>query len=272
MKSFRGKTVVITGGATGIGFALAKQFGADGANIVIGEPRQARLDEAVAALRAQGFEASAMVMDVTDPASVEAFADFAWATYGAVHVLINNAGIGLGMRSMVKQPLEDMRRVFDVNVFGVWHGSAIFGRRLIEQGEPAAIYNLGSENSFFNAVPKTAAYIASKHAVRGMTEAMREEFPDFITIGLICPGFVKSELTPPPFGDLAMDTDVFAAKVMEQIRAGEFYIVSHAYNIERIKPVHAEIERAYTTYARRYEGDEEFDVRTLLARVQAEQD
>ena len=267
MQDFRGKTAVITGGATGIGFALAKQFGAEGANIVIGEPRQDRLNEAVSALRLAGYEASAMAMDVTDPQSMEAFAAFAWEAYGAVHVLVNNAGIGLGPRSMVKQPLEDMRRIFDVNVFGVWHGSAVFGRRMIDQGEPAAIYNLGSENSFFNAVPKTAAYIASKHAVRGLTEAMRDEFPDFITIGLICPGFVKSELTPPPFGDLAMETDLFAAKTMEQIKAGAFYIVSHAYNVERFRPVHDEIEQAYAKYAPRYEGDEEYDVRTLLARV-----
>lgn len=268
MTSFKDKTVVITGGATGIGFALAKQFGADGAKIVIGEPREAHLDAAITALKQEGIEASAMVMDVTDPASVEAFADFAWATYGGVHVLINNAGIGLGMKSMTKQKLEDVHRVFDVNVFGVWHGASIFGRRMIEQGEPAAIYNLGSENSLFNAMPKTAAYIATKHAVRGMTEAMRDEFPDFIKIGLICPGFVKSDLTPPPVGNLAMDADTFAAKVMEQIRAGAFYIVTHASNMERIRPVHDEIEQAYATYAPRYDGDMEYDVKTLIKRLQ----
>lgn len=266
MTSFKGKTVVITGGATGIGFALAKRFGAEGANIVIGEPRQERLKEAAAKFAELGIEASTMIMDVTDPDSVEAFANFAWATYGSVHVLINNAGIGSGMRGMTKVPLEDLHRVMDVNFFGVWHGSAIFGKRMIEQGEPAWIYNLGSENSFFNAVPKTAPYIASKHAVRGLTEAMRDEFPDFIRIGLICPGFVKSEMTASPFGEQAMDTDAFAAKVVEQIRAGEFYVVTHAYNIERIRPIHEEVEAAYGKYAPRYDGDEEYDVPILMAR------
>lgn len=266
MTSYKGKTVAITGGATGIGFALAKRFGAEGANIVIGEPRQGRLDQAIAALSGLGVEARAQVLDVTEPDSVEAFADFAWNAFGAVHLLINNAGVGLGMRSLVKLPLEDMRRVFDVNVFGVWHGAASFGRRMIEAGQPAAIYNVGSENSFFNAAPKTAAYIASKHAVRGLTEALREDMPDFITVGLICPGFVHTEMTRGPFGQFAMDADTFAEKVVEQIRAGEFYVVTHSYNIERIRPVHEEIEAAYARYAPRHEGDEEHDVRTLMAR------
>lgn len=267
MKDFRNKTVAITGGATGIGFALAKQFGADGARIIIGEPRQNRLDEAVEALSALGIDARSTVMDVSDPASVEAFADFAWAQHGSVDVLINNAGIGLGMRSMTKTALEDVRRVFDVNLFGVWHGAASFGRRMTEQGTEAAIYNLGSENSFFNAVPKTAAYIASKHAVRGLTEAMREEMPDFISVGLICPGFVQSEMTPPAFASHAMHADKFAAIVMQQIRAGQFYIVSHASNMDRIAPIHAEIAAAYEAYAPRYEGDMEYDVRTLMAQL-----
>ncbi len=269
MESFRDKTVVITGGATGIGFALARQFGADGARLLIGEPREDRLAEALGTLHGEGYRVQAMVMDVTDPDSVAAFADFAWQTYGGVHVLINNAGIGAGISPMTDLPLKDLRRVFDVNVFGVWHGAAIFGKRMVDQGEPAAIFNLGSENSFFNAVPRTAAYIASKHAVRGLTEAMREEFPDFIRIGMICPGLVRSEMIHRSVHEHAMDADVFAAKVMDQIKAGAFYIVTHAYNMERIRPIHEEIELAYATYAPRYEGDEEHDVRTVIERLQS---
>jgi NAD(P)-dependent dehydrogenase (short-subunit alcohol dehydrogenase family) len=269
MTSFKGQTVAITGGASGIGFSLARQFGRDGANVVIGEPKQVRVDAAVSRLGAEGFAVAGCVMDVTDPTSVEAFAEFAWSRFGNVQVLINNAGVGAGMRSMVKLPLEELHRVMDVNFFGVWHSAAIFGRRMIEQGLPAAIYNLGSENSFFNAVPKNAAYIASKHAVRGLTEAMREEFPEFIRIGLICPGFVKSELTQGAFGELAMDTDEFAGKVFAQIKAGEFYIVTHPYNIERIRPIHEEVEDAFRRNAPRYAGDDEHDVRTLMARVRS---
>ncbi len=267
MNSFSGQTVAITGGATGIGFGLAKAFGREGARIVIGEPRRHRLDEAIAALHAEGIAAAAHDLDVSDAASVEAFADCAWSAFGGVQVLVNNAGISSPMRSMTKLPLENLRRVFDVNVFGVWHCAAAFGRRMIEAGQPAAIYNVGSENAFFNAVPKNAAYIASKHAVRGLTEAMRDEFPDFIRIGLITPGFVKTDLTGSgPFADAAMTADDFATKVLAQMKAGEFYIVTHPYNIERIRPIHAEIEAAYARNAPRYDGDDEHDVRTLMAR------
>ena len=267
MDSFKDKTVTITGGATGIGFALAKRFGSEGAKIIIGEPRQNRLDEAVDALKALGIDASAMVMDVTDEASVTALADFADATYGGTDVLINNAGVPSRRRTpMVDMAMDDVRALFDVNFFGVWHGSAIFGKRMIERGTPAAIYNLASENSFFNAVPNTASYIASKHAVRGLTEAMRDDFPDFVQVGMIVPGFVASEMTKGS-EQWAMDADEFAEKVVEQIRAGEFYVVTHSYNIERIKPIHEKIEDAYSRNAPRYEGDVEYDVPTLIARL-----
>lgn len=271
MKSFKDNTVVITGGATGIGFGLAKRFGAEGAKIVIGEPRQNRLDEAVTALRALGVDAAALAMDVTDPDSVEALADFAWRTYGGVHVLINNAGIPSTRTPIIDAPMADVRKLFDVNFFGVWHGAAIFGKRMIEQGEPAAIYNLASENAFFNAVQNSASYIASKHAVRGLTEAMRDEFPDLIDIGMIVPGFVASEMTKGS-EQFAMDADTFAEKVVDQIRTGEFYVVTHAYNIVRIKPIHDKIEDAYARNAPRYDGDEEYDVPTLIAKLRARRD
>ena len=218
-----------------------------------------------------GIDAATMVMDVTDPKSMQAFADFAWATYGGVHVLINNAGIAVKRAPMVDLPLEDLRRLMDVNFFGVWHGAAVFGKRMIEQAEPAAIYNLASENAFFNAVQNSASYIASKHAVRGLTEAMRDEFPDFVQVGMIVPGFVASDMTKGS-EQFAMDADTFAEKVVEQIRAGEFYVVTHSYNIVRIKPIHEAIEAAYERNAPRYEGDEEYDVPTLIARLTAGRD
>ena len=271
MDSFKDKTVVITGGATGIGFGLAKRFGTEGAKIIIGEPRQAQLDTAIAELKSLGIDAAAMVMDVTDPKSMEAFADFTWDTYGGAHVLINNAGIAIGRKAMVDLPLEDLHRLMNVNFFGVWHGAATFGKRMIAQGEPAAIYNLASENAFFNAVTNSASYIASKQAVRGLTEAMRDEIPDFIKVGMIVPGFVASDMTKGS-EQFAMDADTFADKVVEQIRAGEFYVVTHSYNMVRIKPIHDEIEAAYERNAPRYEGDDEYDVPTLIAKLRARRD
>ena len=266
MGHYSGKTAVITGGATGIGFALAKAFGSEGANIVIGEPRDHKLEEAASALSGLGIQVSTMVMDVTDAGSVERFAEFAWGMYGGVDLLINNAGIALPRATVTDIDVKDLRRLFDVNFFGVWQGTASFGQRMIDRGEPAAIYNVASENAFFNAVQKSAPYIASKHAVRGLTEAMRDDFPDFIKIGMIIPGFVASDMTA-GMEAFAMDADRFASKVVEQVYAGEFYIVTHSYNIERIRPVHAEIERAYAENAPRYEGDDEYDVQLLIQKL-----
>lgn len=266
--TFKDKTIVITGGATGIGFSLAKQFVADGANVVIGEPRQHRLDEAVAVLNAMTGGAVGIVTDVTDPASVEALADFAEATFGPVDIAINNAGVAQRTRAkLTDTDLEDMRHVFDVNLFGVWYGCGTFGRRMMKRDAQAAIYNVASENSLFLATVRASAYIASKHAVHGLTDAFREEMPDHVHVGAIFPGWVASELMPPEVRQYAMDADEFAGKVVEQIRAGETHIVTHAFNIERIRARQTEIEAAYAKWAPRYDGDDEFDVRTVLARL-----
>jgi len=268
MPAYHGKTVAITGGASGIGYALAKEFGRLGACIIIGEPSLERLENAQKELAADGIDARISTLDVADAYSMEDFADFSWAQTGAVDLLINNAGIGLDAKRMINVKLEDLRRLFDVNVFGVWHGAASFGRRMIAQKSEAAIYNVASENAFFNAAPYMAAYIASKHAVRGLTEAMREEFPSHIRIGMICPGLVASEMTASAFGDYAMPADEFAQKVVVQIQNGAFYVVTHGYNIERIKPVHADIEAAYAERAPRHADDARYDVRLIIEELQ----
>ena len=261
MQDFNAKVVVITGAATGIGFSLAKQFVAHGADVVIAARRRERLDEAASTLIANGGEVRVFECDVTQRDQVEALADFATQEFGGVDVLVNNAGVGPIAATVIDARREDVQRVLDVNLFGVWNGVSVFGRRFMQQGTPAAIYNVGSENCFFNAVPKGAGYVASKHAVLAMTAALREEVPDHIEVGLICPGLVQSELARET--SEGMDTDRYAALVMTQILAGEFFIVSHAYNIVRIRARNEEIERAFKKYAPRYEGDDEFDVRSL---------
>jgi short-subunit dehydrogenase len=112
-----------------------------------------------------------------------------------------------------------------------------------------------------------AAYVATEHAVLALTESLREEMPDFVEVGLICPGFVTSEIGPPEAMAMGMDTDRYVDIAMGQIKADEFFIVSHAYNIERINARHDEITGAFATYAPRYEGDEEFDVRSLMGQM-----
>lgn len=262
----KNKVVIITGGATGIGLALAKSFGRRGARIVIAGLDEGRLSAAINNLTGLKIPAVSFVCDVTDVAQVEALADFAWQAYGQVDVVINNAGVAQASRALIDTSPVDLQDVFNVNVFGVWHGCQVFGRRLIAQGTPAAIYNTGSENSLFVAVPRAAAYVASKHAVLGLTDALREEMPDYITVGLIVPGLVGSDLVPEPIRSMAMSPEDFAENAVNQIIAGDPYVVSHSYNQVRIDDRYEAISGAYAKSAPRHEGDDKYDVKTIIAK------
>ncbi len=265
MKDLKGKIVVITGGATGIGLSLAKQFGKEGARVVISGRRESRLKEAVEKLNCLDIEAKYFPCDVSKRQEVENLADFAWDTLGSVDVIVNNAGRQMGRMTVMDTPLETFHDIFNVNTLGVVNGISVFGKRFIDQGTPAAIYNVGSEASLFYDTPLCAAYIASIHAVLAITESLREEVPEFIEVGLICPGFVRSEIRKANM-EMGMDTDKYAEIVMEQIKNGEFFIVSHAYNIVRINQRHDALVKAFERYAPRYEGDDEFDVFSLMAK------
>ena len=264
MENFKDKVVVITGGATGIGYGFAKAFGQEGAKIVISARRENRLQEAVANLAEMGIEAKYFSADVTKREDVEALADFAWNEFGKVDVIINNAGMMVPHSPVLDMPIEHFQAIMSVNFFGVIHGSQVFGKRFVEQGTPAAIYNTGSENSLFHGTPFNGAYVATKHSVRAITISLREELPEFIDVRLICPGFVVSELGPEENMQHGMPTDEFIDIAMKQIKANEFYVVSHAYNIVHIDEDHAQLKEVYETYVPRYEGDVQYDIRTNI--------
>lgn len=267
MQDFNDKVVVITGGATGIGFGFTKAFGAEGAKIIISGKRENRLQEAVDKLSNMKIEAKYCLSDATKPKDMEALADFAWNTYGHVDALVNNAGIMVPHSPVVDMPLDHLHQIYDVNFFGVVIGSQVFGKRFIKQGTPAAIYNVGSENSLFHGTPFNGAYVATKHGVLAITQSLYEEMPEFIEVGLICPGFVVSELGPEENMKHGMPTDKFVAIAMKQIKAGEFFIVSHAYNMVPIKDRYDKIAKAYETYVPRYDGDVQYDVRSNFSPI-----
>ena len=267
MENFNDKVVVITGGATGIGFAFAKALGQEGAKIVISGLREDRLKEAVSKLEALNVEAKFFLGDATKMEDTEALADFAWNAYGKVDVLFNNAGVMIPPSTIIDMPLEHLHHLFNINFFGVIIGSQVFGKRFIAQGTPAAIFNLGSENSFFHGVPLGGPYVASKHGVLAITQSLHEETPDFIDVGLICPGFVVSEIGAEENMQHGMPTDDFVQIALKQIKAGEFFIVSHSYNLVHIEQKHKQISEAYAKYAPPQEGDIKYDVRTLFTPI-----
>jgi NAD(P)-dependent dehydrogenase (short-subunit alcohol dehydrogenase family) len=269
---FSGKTAVITGGATGIGFALAKQMGGAGARIILFEPREDVLGEAVEALKGQDIDAKYFVGDVTDASAVEALADFAWAENGRGDIIVNNAGIGGPRRGMLDTDLAEARAMYDVNFWGVWHGIQAFGKRYRADGLPAAIYTTASENALFNALPSGGgAYVSSKHAVFGLMDVLRREVRNKaelaeIELGVIIPGWVATPLSR----NMGMEADRFAEIIFAQMQAGQYYLVGHSYNIVRLRERIAEIEAAYAQYAPRYDGDEEFDVQLFAAKAAAQ--
>lgn len=269
---FANKTVVITGGATGIGFALAKQIGRAEGRIILCEPREHRLQEAVDALSSDGIDAKYYVGDVSKGEDIEALADFAWAENGRADAIINNAGVSGGRKSILDMDMADARELYDVNFWGVWNGITTFGKRFREDGLPSAIYTTASENSLFNALPRTGgAYVSGKQALLGLMDVLRREVPKNIQLGVIIPGWVKSELSPTEV-DEAMDTDLFAALIFKQMQADAYYLVSHPYNVVRMEERWAEVYDAFAEYAPRQDGDDAGDVQLWFERMRAARD
>ena len=267
MADFAPKTAVITGGASGIGLAIAKRMVSQGLQVIVADLPYESLERAS---RIDGLITRAC--DVSDLAQVEALAEFASGTFDSVDLVLNNAGQG-GVRGKLWEVDPDKARAhFDVNFWGVWNGVKAFAPRLVEQETPSAIYNTGSENSFFCAVPQTAAYIAAKHAVLGMTESLREDLPDHVHAGLIVPGWVFTPLGPEQFMKFGMDVDRYVDIIMPQILARRRFVVSHGYNEVRIAERMDELAQSYAEYALPAEQDAQHDVRLVFARMRSNSD
>lgn len=179
MKDLPGKVAVITGGAGGIGRAIARRFGLEGMKVVLADVLAEPLDQATRALADEGIEVAGVVTDVTDYASVESLAKEAVSRFGAVHVVCNNAGTGgVSEGYMWEHDLADWRWGIDVNVLGVIHGIKAFVPLLLEQGE-GHVVNTCSGNGGFAPIargamggPATAVYPMTKAAVLCLTESL----------------------------------------------------------------------------------------------------
>lgn len=172
MEELRGRVAVITGGASGIGRALADRFAAEGMRLVLADIEEPRLDAAVAELRDAGHEVIGVRTDVSDPASVEALADAAYEAFGAVHVLCNNAGVGPPSAKVWETTPNDWRWAFGVNVLGVAHGVIAFVPRMLAGGEEGVVVNTSSPDGPIAPMPRASVYAASKSAVTTLTECL----------------------------------------------------------------------------------------------------
>ncbi|MFD5628008.1 SDR family NAD(P)-dependent oxidoreductase [Streptomyces sp. NPDC127072] len=168
-----GQVAVVTGAASGIGLAMARRFAADGLKVVLADVEEAALEKAAAGLRQDGAEAHARVVDVGERAEVLALAEDVYETYGAVHVLCNNAGVGSGAEGrMWEHDPNDWKWAFAVNVWGVFHGVQAFVPRMIASGEPGHVVNTSSGDGGIAPLPTASVYAVTKAAVVTMTESL----------------------------------------------------------------------------------------------------
>ncbi|MFD5101308.1 SDR family NAD(P)-dependent oxidoreductase [Streptomyces albidochromogenes] len=173
MRLREGQVAVVTGAASGIGLAMARRFAAGGLRVVLADVEQGALEKAACALRAEGARVLARVVDVGERESVTALADAAYDTFGAVHVLCNNAGVGSGAEGrMWEHEVNDWKWAFAVNVWGVFHGIQAFVPRMIAGGGPGHVVNTSSGDGGIAPLPTASVYAVTKAAVVTMTESL----------------------------------------------------------------------------------------------------
>jgi NADP-dependent 3-hydroxy acid dehydrogenase YdfG len=187
-----GKVVVITGASSGLGEATARLLGKQGARLVIGARRRDRLETLAAELIAAGAEVEVYTLDVSNSAQVQALADAAIKRFGRIDVMINNAGL-MPLSRLDRLKIDDWDRMIDVNIKGVLYGIAAV-LPVMAARQSGHIINVSSVAGH-RVRPDTAVYSATKHAVRVITEGLRQEVKPYnIRTTIISPGAVDTEL------------------------------------------------------------------------------
>jgi NAD(P)-dependent dehydrogenase (short-subunit alcohol dehydrogenase family) len=197
--SLAGRRAVVTGGAQGLGKAIARRLAEAGAAVLIGDLKADLAQAAAADLsRACGARVISTPMDVTDAASVAAAAKLAADELGGIDIWVNNAGVFPSV-PLVEMSDETWDLVMDVNLRGVFLGSREAARRMIAAGLGGVIVNVVSTAAFGGVAPGLAAYVSSKHGVRGATRQMALELaPHGIRVLGVAPTFCVTE------GNMAM--------------------------------------------------------------------
>jgi NAD(P)-dependent dehydrogenase (short-subunit alcohol dehydrogenase family) len=245
---FHNKTAFITGGAGGIGLAMGRAFGRAGMNVVLADIDETAVRAASDELAASQIRAEAVVCDVGDRASVQEAAQKAIAAFGKVHVVCNNAGVGVG-GELGHTPASHWDWILDVNIKGVVFGVEVFLPLILSHGEGGHFINTASMAGMLSP-PGLEPYSATKFAVVALSEGWAQQLaPMGIGMSVLCPGFVRTRIHESArarqdrYGGAAdseglnpasaaavlagIDADVVGERVREAIQGGEFYIFTH---------------------------------------------
>ena len=206
MKEFDGKVALVTGGGSGIGRATALAFAREGAQVVIGDRNTRRGEETVSLIRNAGGTASFRRTDVLVAADIEALVEHAISEYGGLDLAFNNAGIEGDVRPLVEQTEANYDTLMDINVKGVWLSMKYEIPRMLERGG-GAIVNSSSVAGVIG-FPGLGIYIASKHAVIGLTKTAALEYSaQGIRVNAVNPALIDTEMVDRLAAGLNMKKD-----------------------------------------------------------------
>lgn len=176
--AFEGKTAVVTGGASGVGRCLCEHFARNGMNVILADVETQALEAASAQMRDEGLNVVGVQADVTSPDSMAALEATSRKTFGNVHILCNNAGVGIkeAQRRIWTLTPNDWQWGFDVNVMGIANGIRAFVPNMLAHGEPGHVVNTSSGNGGLVSLPTTPIYAATKAAVTSISEVLHYQF------------------------------------------------------------------------------------------------
>ena len=230
MRELAGKTAFVTGGASGIGFALGRALAEAGMKVMLADIEVDALVAAAKSLDNFGQQVRGTICDVADLTSVERAAEACYEAFGKVHLVCNNAGVGAGS-GIDHISLDNWRWVLDVNVMGVLHGIRTFLPHIRAHGECGHIVNTASMAGMVSG-PWFAPYVASKFAVVAMSEGLAMQLkPLGIGVSVLCPEFVRTRIMesernrqerygPRQTLDPGSPAGALAAQVAERVQSG----------------------------------------------------